>query len=238
MKTIYHKIRIHPLLSFFAFLAVLTAHFQEFLTFMLIIFVHECGHLTFAFLFHWKIDSILILPFGGMIKFQERLNKPIIQELLIGIGGPLFQILLYKIYPTSYHYPLLFFNLLPIYPLDGSKFLFLFCNLFFSYYKCYWILFFASYITVILVLLQYSSLYLVIFGCYLLFQNIKMIKDLTNIFLKFAFERYEQDYFYYRKKLIKGNSIKKMMRDVNSIFFYEGIFHTEKEELKHYFSAK
>lgn len=235
MKNICLKIKFHPLLLFFAILAILTAHFQEFLTFMLIIIVHECGHLTFALLFQWKISYVLLLPFGGMIKFQERLNKPIFQEFLIGIGGPLFQILLYKYYPTSYHYPLLIFNLLPIYPLDGSKFFFLFCNFFMSYYRCYWVLFFLSYVTVLIVLFLYPSFYIVIFGCYLLFQNIKMIKELPDIFLKFLFERKEQNYFYYRQKLIRGKKLKKIMRDVQTIFFYHDRFYTEKEELNKFF---
>lgn len=238
MRNIYHKVYLHPLLYFFMLLATLTAHFQEFCTFMLIIFVHECGHLLFAFLFQWKIERVLFLPFGGMIQFKERLNKPIYQEFFILIGGPLFQIIFYQIYPTIYHYPLLIFNLLPIYPLDGSKFLFLFCNLFMSYYKCYWMLFISSYITVIFLLLSYPSLYAVIFGCYLLFQNIDMIKDLSNIFLKFLFERYEQEFFYYRKKLIKQNNVKKMMRDVNTIFFYNDTFYAEREVLKRYFLNK
>lgn len=232
MRSICPNIRIHPLLSFFALFSVLTAHFEDFFTFMLIIFIHECGHYTVACLFHWNVEEIIFLPFGGMIKFKEKLNKPIYQEFLILIGGPLFQIILYQFYPTKYHYPLLIFNLLPIYPLDGSKFLFLLCNLCISYYKSYWMLFFCSYLTVVFLMLGYPSLYVVIFGGYLLFQNIRMIKDLSNVYLKFLFERYEQNYFYYRKKIIKENNIKKMMRDVNSIFFCNDTFYTEREVLK------
>ncbi len=236
MRSIYHKIRIHPLLYFFAVVAILTAHFQDFYTFMLIIFVHECGHLTFAWLFHWKIESVLFLPFGGMIKFHEKLNKPIYQEFLILVGGPIFQILLYQIYPTIYHYPLLIFNLLPIYPLDGSKFLFLFCNLTISYYQSYWVVFFFSYLIVILMIIYYPSLYMVMLGSYLLFQNIKLLKELPDIFLTFLFERYQYRYSYYRKNLIRGKNLKKMKRSVKSIFFYKNRFYSEEEFLKGYFA--
>lgn len=235
MKSIYHKIKIHPLLYFFSFLSVLTAHFKEFLTFMLIISVHECGHLTFALLFHWKIEKVIFLPFGGMIRFQEKLNRPIYQEFFIALGGPLFQILFYQVYPTIYHYPLLFFNLLPIYPLDGSKFLFLLCNFLISYYKSYWVAFFSSYIIVILLLLKYPSLYIVILGSYLLFQNIKFIKELPEIFLTFLFERYQTSFPYYKEKIIKGKNFKKMKRSVRHIFFYDRKLYSEKEQLKKYF---
>lgn len=236
MKTIYPRIEFHPLLLFFAFISVLTAHFKDFFTFMIVIFIHECGHLFFAFLFHWNIEKVLFLPFGGMIKFKEKLNKPIYQEFFILIGGPLFQILFYQIYPTSYHYPLLFFNLLPIYPLDGSKFLFLFSNFFFSYYNCYLFLFFFSYITVLVVLIPFHTIYAVILGIYLLFQNILFIKDLPEIFLTFLFERTVGDYPYYRKKIIYGRNVKKMKRSVKHIFFYNQRFYEEKEVLHQYFN--
>lgn len=235
MKSICPKVRFHPLLYFFSFLAILTARFQEFLTFMFIIFIHECGHYMFSYLFHWKVEEILFLPFGGMIKFKEKLNRPIYQEFFIALGGPLFQIILYQFYPTKYHYPLLIFNLLPIYPLDGSKFLFLLCNLFISYYKSYWVLFFSSYFVVIVILIQYPSLYIVIFGSYLLIQNVKLLKILPDIFLTFLFERYKEDYFYYREIIIKGKKYKKMKRSVKYIFFYNNSFYSEREILKQYF---
>lgn len=238
MKTIFPKIEFHPLLLFFALISVLTAHFKEFLTFMLIIFVHECGHLSFAFLFRWNIEKVLFLPFGGMVKFKEKLNRPIYQEFFILIGGPLFQILFYYIYPTNYHYPLLLFNLLPIYPLDGSKFLFLFSNIWISYYKSYFVLVFFSYFTVFLILIYYPSFYLLIFFIFLLFQTIRLIKDLSSIWLTFLFERYENNYPYYKESLIKGKNVKKMKRSVKHIFFYNQGLYAEKEVLKDYFNIK
>lgn len=237
MKNIYHKVEFHPLFYFFAFLSVLTAHFSNFFSFMLVIFIHECGHLIFAFLFRWKIERVLFLPFGGMITFKEKLNRPIYQEFLILVGGPLFQILLYYIYPTPYHYPLLLFNLLPIYPLDGSKFLFLFSNVLFSYYSSYFILVFFSYLTVIIILIFYPSLYFLLLGSYLLFQSIQLLKKVTQYFLLFLFERKEREYPYYRKKIIVGRNVKKMKRSVKHFFFYQNTFHGEKEELEKYFSS-
>jgi len=177
MKNIYPKITFHPLLLFFALLAIFTAHFQQFLTFMLIIFIHECGHLLFAFLFHWKIEKIIFLPFGGMIKFHEKLNRPIYQEFLIVLGGPLFQILFSFVYPTIYHIPLLIFNLLPIYPLDGSKILLLIFNVCFSYYQSYVFLVIFSYSTIFLLNLCYPSFYFLIFSLFLLFQQVQFMRD-------------------------------------------------------------
>ncbi len=238
MKNIYPKITFHPLLLFFALLAIFTAHFQQFLTFMLIIFIHECGHLLFAFLFHWKIEKIIFLPFGGMIKFHEKLNRPIYQEFLIVLGGPLFQILFSFVYPTIYHIPLLIFNLLPIYPLDGSKILLLIFNVCFSYYQSYVFLVIFSYSTIFLLNLCYPSFYFLIFSLFLLFQQVQFMRDIPSYFLTFLFERYEKDYPYYRKKIIVGKNVKRMKRSVNHTFFYNQRIYSEKEHLKSIFMKK
>ena len=128
MKSIYHKIYIHPLFYLIAFISIITGHLKAFITIMTILLFHELGHILMALILKWKIKRIIILPLGCMTEFNEKLNKPILEELLILISGPIFQLILYIFYKTPYHYPLLFLNLLPIYPLDGSKFIFLFWN--------------------------------------------------------------------------------------------------------------
>ena len=104
--------------------------FKEFAMVMLIIIVHELGHLTAAKYYKWNFDKIAIYPFGGCCRFDDKINRSLKEELIILITGPLFQIVLffiiallqekglmtyrnYTIFKT-YHYILLIFNLLPI----------------------------------------------------------------------------------------------------------------------------
>ena len=80
-----------------------------------------------------KVDKIYIYPFGGIAKFHIPYNYSNYKEFLILLNGPLFQFLakyiLVYLFPNYsetiniYHYGILLFNLLPIYPLDGGKLL-------------------------------------------------------------------------------------------------------------------
>ena len=118
---------------------MMTGMFKEFGMVFLIIVVHELGHLFTGLYFKWNFDKIVIYPFGGCLKFDEKINRSLKEELFILLGGPITQIVLYfvisfftnkglMIYRNflifeSYHYSLLLFNLLPIYPLDGGRIL-------------------------------------------------------------------------------------------------------------------
>ena len=64
---------------------------------LLIIVVHEMGHLFFMRLFKRKVKSISVLPFGGVIKIDSFLSTNIYEDLLISIGGILFQLILFLI---------------------------------------------------------------------------------------------------------------------------------------------
>src|SRR5690554_6158762 len=91
--------------------------------------IHETGHVLMALYYGWNIDKIIVLPFGGLTVFKEHLNKPLFEEFMILIMGPLLQCFFYFLANflspnyilTNYHYALLIFNLFPIIPLDGSK---------------------------------------------------------------------------------------------------------------------
>ena len=100
-----------------------------------------------AYLLGIKIDEIYIYPLGGISKFNMDLNISIKKELLILINGPLFQHLAYLILLillpskkdiiTIYHYSILSFNLLPIYPLDGGKIIKRLLHIFLRFKKIY-----------------------------------------------------------------------------------------------------
>lgn len=238
MMNIYRRIYIHPFFYLFCLLIIITGHFKAFTNIMVIVLFHELGHILGALIFKWKIKRVLILPFGCMTEFNEKLNRPIYQELIILIMGPLFQILLYQFYKTSYHYPLLLLNLMPIYPLDGSKFIFLFWNIVGSYYNSYIVTFVVSYISIFFLLIKYHNFIILLFDIYLLITSIEIFKNKDYYFYMFLYERYKDNYPYYRKKIIKGNKYKKMKRSNIHFFIIENKIIEERKQLSFLFKYK
>ena len=139
------KIQIHPLLWMVIALAVATAHFIELMMVLLIIFVHEIGHGAAASFFSWRIKKIALLPFGGVAEMDEHGNRPLKEELIVVAAGPLqhvwmislaYILFMAGIFPEKwyslfieYNLMVLIFNLLPIWPLDGGKLVFILFSL-------------------------------------------------------------------------------------------------------------
>ncbi len=135
------KIRVHPTLWFVIGIAILTAHFIEVMMLLLIVFIHEMGHAVCAQHFKWRIKSIQLLPFGGAVETEEYGNKSLKEDLAVVLAGPLqhvwligaaFLLYFFTIIPYELYQPflymnlmLLIFNLLPIWPLDGGRLLFI-----------------------------------------------------------------------------------------------------------------
>lgn len=166
------------------------------------------------------------------------------------LAGPIFQIIYFYFiinFLTSsevnlfktYHYSILLFNLLPIYPLDGGKFFNIVLNYFLSFRDGFRVTFYLSYIciSIIVVFLMVKQISV---SLSLLLVIILVICKLTSEFKKekfyynkFLLERYLNDYKFHKIKVIKG--IAGMSRDYKHVIFKDGKTKTEKEELSSYF---
>lgn len=121
-------------------MGLITGHFKELMMLLFIVFVHEMGHAVMAHFFHWRIKQIQLLPFGGVVEVDEHGNRPLREELLVTIAGPAMHVILiavsFGLYQLTFLKPetmelfflhnmmILAFNLLPVWPLDGGKLLF------------------------------------------------------------------------------------------------------------------
>ena len=211
---------------------------------MALIIFHEVGHLTAAKLFNWQVDKIYIYPLGGITKFNDKINKPIIEDFIITLMGPLFQILLahflIRINSNVYlfHKTLLLFNLLPIAPLDGSKLLIIFLSIFTKYRKSLYINIILSFITYFFTLFYfafYKSSLLFLFVIFLLFfKIIEEQKKISFYFDKFLLERYLYIFKFKKTKVV--NDIKDFYKYKNNVIKKDNL-KTEKEILKEYFKG-
>ncbi|MEK4028657.1 M50 family metallopeptidase [Pseudobacillus sp. FSL P4-0506] len=134
-------VHVHPLLWGVTGVCILTGTFLHLLLAFTVIVIHELGHILAAHLLGWRIRKVVLLPFGGVAEVDEHGNRPLKEELLVVLAGPLQHLWLFGIawlaheggvLPASIYeafwqinLAILLFNLLPVYPLDGGKLLML-----------------------------------------------------------------------------------------------------------------
>ena len=197
--------------------------YKEFLIIFFIIIVHEIGHLIMALIFKWKLDKISIYPYGGLVKFNEKINRPLREELLILISGPLVQVILFMIITIifrfnlisfrnynlfkTYHYTLLLFNLLPIYPLDGGRILNILANYLLPYKKGNKLVGLFSILVIFLVVISIKNINLVFMSILLLFEIYKYFKNQDYLYNKLLLERYLGNYNFKRFKIINDKEL-------------------------------
>ncbi len=180
---------------------------------LLIVLIHELGHFTMAKRFDWRIGVIMLWVFGGVMKTDEHGTKPIVEETLVTIAGPLQHVLIYAgifalsysgLVPTSfidimlyYNTVILLFNLLPVWPLDGGKLLFLFLARFLPYKRAYHIIILFSmtlaviFLTVQLILPSFTlSTFLI--ALFLFMESQSEWKQRQYVFMRFLLKRFEK----------------------------------------------
>ena len=226
----FKDIKVSKYAYLIVFLSLITGQIKELLGLLIIILSHEFGHYFVSKIFNWKIDKIYLYPFGGLIKYNEKIDKPFKEELLIAISGILNQLLIFLLFfllhkkgiintyfyniLKNYNNSIILFNLIPIIPLDGSKILNILLNKIFSFRKSYIILNIISIVLLIIFVFKsnISLLIVILFLIYKIYLNIKN-KDL--IFNRFVLEKYLYKDSY--KKIYKINSIKDMKRNRRNI---------------------
>ncbi|WHY84868.1 M50 family metallopeptidase [Neobacillus novalis] len=204
-------ISIHPLLWIIMALSIATAHFLEVSLLLGIIFIHEMGHAAAASFFSWRIKKITLLPFGGVAEMDEHGNRPLREETIVVIAGPLQHVwmvsLAYGLFSLhlipedlfrlfiSYNVMIFVFNLFPVWPLDGGKLVFLLLSLKNSFPNAHRLTLIISFFSLLLFSLiillaapTHINVWVVI--AFLYFSLYHEWKQRRFIFMRFLLERY------------------------------------------------
>ncbi|MEG1495710.1 MAG: site-2 protease family protein [Bacilli bacterium] len=226
--------------------------FREFTLFALLLLVHECGHFLTGYLLGWKVDKICFYPYGGCSKFITKVNEPLYKEFLVLIMGPIIQTVFYFILSlllvrsqditclTNYHYGILLFNLLPIYPLDGGKLISILLALIKPYQKSFELtLKISFFFLIILLLFSFINLFQdnLLFLVMLLFSKLlEEAKKKHLYYQKFLLERYLEPVYFKKRAIIISE--KDMYRDRKHLIKKGQHYMTEQEFLRKKFLNK
>ena len=218
----WNKIEVHPLSYIVITVSLLTGLFKYLILVFIIIIIHECGHIMMAKYFKRQITSISILPFGGLMKMDSYISSDIFEDLLIAVGGILFNLILgivtyalfnlgildydkYNLIKT-YNSIVIGFNLLPICPLDGYKMLKLLEEIIISFKKTFIISFVISVSILSFLIIDDVSLVRnnILVFLFLIFMSILELKNKIYILNRFYLERLNHDFKFYRNANIKN----------------------------------
>ncbi len=246
-------IYFHPTYLIIALSYILTGYYLQLIVLTTLIIVHELGHFLIAKLLKFKVDKIIIYPYGGITKINDLINKDISKELLVAISGIIFQLLFYliiiylnkiniirdytlNIY-SNYNCNLIIFNILPIYPLDGSKILNLLLSKYIYFNLANKITLIISIITILILITTniYNNNYSTIITFTIIINYlIKYKNNLKNIYHKFILERFLYRIKYNEIAII--NNKNKMYKNRTHIIKENNYYLKEKDYLSKYFS--
>ncbi|SDZ03818.1 stage IV sporulation protein FB [Evansella caseinilytica] len=245
----------------------LTGLFKEIMMLFFIVFVHEMGHSLMAAKFKWRLRKIMLLPFGGMAETDEYGNRPVHEEILVVICGPLqhvwmiagsYLLTFTPLWSDSDHHifffhniTILLFNLLPILPLDGGRLLFSLQTYFQPFYQAYYTNFYVSlFLLLLLTLLSlvilpfHLNLIIVVFFLWL--HHYLEWKQRHFMFLRFLLERLRDGPFG-DKKIVRlppnvsvAGAMKKVSRQRHHYFIlpYHDVYLDETVVLEAFFDEK
>lgn len=216
LHRILPSIHIHPILIVFILISFLTGTFMELSIILIIVLIHELGHYFMANYFKWRIHSIMLWVFGGVMDTDEHGNRPIREDVFVTIAGPLQHILIYialfflssfTLLPEAildlifyYNTMILLFNLIPIWPLDGGKLLMLIGSRFYPFKRAYYATILISLVlTVGILIIQFIffpfTLSAFLIFIFLLAENRKEWQQRYYVFIRFLLKRYKGDPF-------------------------------------------
>ena len=233
----------------------LTGNYLLIIVITSLILVHELGHFFMARVFGIRSSKIIIYPFGGITKINSLVNLDIFVELLIASAGVISQFIYYLFLSFLYHKSLLreytmdlytlynsrmiFFNLMPIYPLDGGRILYLIICYFFPYKISNNIIIIFSFIFIGILLffhIYYYSYVNIIFYFVLVYYLIKFYDKRNYLYNLFLLERYLYSISFSKVKRV--NNFRFMYKNRSHIIFNGKEYVKENTFLKNLFCKK
>jgi len=198
------KIKFHYSLLSLLIIFIFSGLFIEICLFFFVIILHELGHIAALLLFKQKIKSFNITIVGGILNVEYK-DLNILKEAIISLAGVIINgvILILLKYLDNFYYQdilikynklLIVFNLLPIYPLDGYRFLEAIFKIkndpFFEQKSLNYISIFTLITVFIISIIYFKSLAIIIVFSFLIYNNLILHHNYSEFALKKMVRRY------------------------------------------------
>ena len=169
----------------FLLLFLLTSQFEIYIIIMIFAIIHELGHLIAGLILGFKVEEIKLTPMGVRLQFKvesEEYNKKVkkgnmlnVKKAIIALAGPITNIIIFTIliliqnldlyFTQTYIYQIIvysniliaIFNMIPIYPMDGGRFISEILKIKIGYKKAYKITYLLSK-TILIILTATASI--------------------------------------------------------------------------------
>ncbi|MFQ7174369.1 MAG: site-2 protease family protein [Thomasclavelia ramosa] len=228
---------VHPFTLVYLFVSIVNNDFYRYFSALVIVCIHEYGHYYFAKKFKFEIDKVEIFPFGAFLSLNDFGMHHICQELILLLGGlsvhlPLhiiIEVFIDSSYLLEVNKLVFVFNLLPIYPLDGSKIILLLLSLFKDYYQAIKLQIKISLLSLSILIVLYNQMGYILVYFYLLYINYQYIKEFRYIIIRLYLKRMH-DNQYHRLKI---NHDYRFYRPYENYYLIGGNGYSEKEVLQY-----
>ncbi|MDE6952514.1 MAG: hypothetical protein K2P09_01735 [Erysipelotrichales bacterium] len=131
LKKLFLNVHIHFLTFVYIVFSIIGGYFDLYFYSLLIVIIHEMCHLLMAYYFNFKIEKVEILPFGAYLSLKDFYFHSILEELCVVLAGLASHLFLYvfishfcyvnKQYLLMINSYVFYFNLIPVYPMDGHR---------------------------------------------------------------------------------------------------------------------
>lgn len=183
-KKLLKIIKIHPTTYLYFIVSLLSGYWKWYFSAYLIVFIHEICHLLMAYSFHFEIEKIHLLPFGAYLSLKDFGYRPILYEMCVVLAGPCCHLVIYALLISLQKYvyiqyllemnALIFmFNIIPIYPMDGFRFILLLLEKNIDIQKANYICFRISVLCLCIFVVYCHQLNYYLIFIFLLYQNIQ-----------------------------------------------------------------
>ena len=209
MKIKINSIKINIKISFFVLTLLMIAlrNLEQFFIAYIFMIVHELIHIVISKEYGCKISSINVMPIGLSADIYGLEDISLWQRIIVVISAPIFNIIIGLIFINSYigliNLCIGVFNLLPIYPLDGSKLMNYIGGYFFGTLRA------NRYIVNISLFTCYSLIFVGCLQMILMSYNISLL--LVAVYIIKESKKYEQNIAYFLFKTLTHKKKNRIM---------------------------